>query len=78
MGRKATMITIPTTSGTGSEVTPFAVLSDEQGNKFTVASHNLTPRMAIVDPQVGAGKWMWAHAGVGRDVPTPRVAAVES
>lgn len=50
------MITIPTTSGTGSEVTPFAVLSDEQGNKFTVASHNLTPRMAIVDPQVGAGR----------------------
>lgn len=52
LGRKATLVTIPTTSGTGAEVTPFAVVSDGKGNKFTVASHNLTPRMAIVDPQL--------------------------
>lgn len=52
LGRKATMVTIPTTSGTGSEVTPFAVVTDSEGNKMTVASHNLTPRMAIVDPQL--------------------------
>jgi acetaldehyde dehydrogenase/alcohol dehydrogenase len=46
------MIAIPTTSGTGSEVTPFAVLIDkERGRKITLADYSLSPDVAIVDPQ---------------------------
>ena len=46
------MIAIPTTSGTGSEVTPFAVLIDkERGRKVTFADYSLSPDVAIVDPQ---------------------------
>jgi acetaldehyde dehydrogenase/alcohol dehydrogenase len=46
------LIAIPTTSGTGSEVTPFAVLIDkEQGRKITLADYSLSPDVAIVDPQ---------------------------
>jgi len=48
----ARLIAIPTTSGTGSEVTPFAVLIDkEHGRKVTLADYSLTPDVAIVDPQ---------------------------
>jgi len=48
----ARLIAISTTSGTGSEVTPFAVLSDkERGRKVTLADYSLTPDVAIVDPQ---------------------------
>ena len=47
------MICVPTTSGTGSEVTPFSVVTDEEtGQKYPLADYSLTPRMAIVDPQV--------------------------
>ncbi len=46
------IIAIPTTSGTGSEVTPFAVMTDkERGIKVTLADYSLTPDVAIVDPQ---------------------------
>jgi len=46
------LIAIPTTSGTGSEVTPFAVLIDKQrGRKVTLADYSLSPDVAIVDPQ---------------------------
>jgi acetaldehyde dehydrogenase/alcohol dehydrogenase len=49
---RARMIAIPTTSGTGSEVTPFAVLIDrERGRKVTLADYSLSPDVAIVDPQ---------------------------
>jgi acetaldehyde dehydrogenase/alcohol dehydrogenase len=49
---RARLIAISTTSGTGSEVTPFAVLIDrEQGRKVTLADYSLTPDVAIVDPQ---------------------------
>ena len=48
----ARLIAIPTTSGTGSEVTPFAVLFDKgQGRKVTLADYSLSPDVAIVDPQ---------------------------
>ncbi|HVP49322.1 MAG TPA: bifunctional acetaldehyde-CoA/alcohol dehydrogenase [Bryobacteraceae bacterium] len=48
----ARLIAIPTTSGTGSEVTPFAVLFDkEHGRKVTLADYSLAPDVAIVDPQ---------------------------
>lgn len=55
LGRKATMVAIPTTSGTGSEVTPFAVVTDERtGVKYPLADYELTPDMAIVDSQLVA------------------------
>jgi len=50
MGSKAELVCITTTSGTGSEVTPFAVVTDEQtGQKYPLADYELTPNMAIVD-----------------------------
>ncbi|QSX28487.1 bifunctional acetaldehyde-CoA/alcohol dehydrogenase [Shewanella cyperi] len=53
LGAKAMMVAIPTTSGTGSEVTPFAVVTDEQtGTKYPIADYELTPNMAIVDPNL--------------------------
>ncbi|MFI1563386.1 bifunctional acetaldehyde-CoA/alcohol dehydrogenase [Streptomyces sp. NPDC020490] len=51
LGDKAKLIAIPTTSGTGSEVTPFAVISDpEAAKKYPLADYALTPHVAIVDP----------------------------
>ena len=53
MGRKADMVAIPTTSGTGSEVTPFAVITDENtGMKYPVADYELTPQIAICDSEL--------------------------
>ena len=50
MGEKAYFIAIPTSSGTGSEVTPFAVITDEKtGTKYPLADYQLMPNMAIVD-----------------------------
>ncbi len=53
LGNKAKMVSIPTTSGTGSEVTPFAVVTDEKtGIKYPIADYQLTPDTAIVDPEL--------------------------
>ncbi|MFD7167620.1 bifunctional acetaldehyde-CoA/alcohol dehydrogenase [Streptomyces violascens] len=53
LGEKAKLIAIPTTSGTGSEVTPFAVISDpEAAQKYPLADYALTPNVAIVDPML--------------------------
>ncbi len=53
MGKKATMVAIPTTSGTGSEVTPFSVVTDDRtGMKYPIADYALTPHMAIVDAEL--------------------------
>lgn len=53
LGKKAIMVAIPTTSGTGSEVTPFAVVTDERtGDKYPLADYALTPSIAIVDPEL--------------------------
>ncbi len=50
MGIKAKLVAIPTTSGTGSEATPFAVVTDDStGMKYPLADYELTPNMAIVD-----------------------------
>lgn len=51
LGKKAQMVAIPTTSGTGSEVTPFAVITDDETHiKYPIADYALTPNMAIIDP----------------------------
>jgi len=63
----ARLVAIPTTSGTGSEVTPFAVLFDrEHGRKVTLADYSLTPDVAIVDPQfvMSMPKGLTADTGV--------------
>jgi len=53
LGNKAILVTVPTTSGTGSEVTPFAVIIDDAtGIKYPLADYALTPTMAIIDPQL--------------------------
>ena len=53
LGKKAQMVAISTTSGTGSEVTPFAVVTDDAtGKKYPIADYALTPDMAIVDPEL--------------------------
>ncbi len=53
LGNKAIMIAIPTTSGTGSDVTPFSVITDEiSGQKYPFADYSLTPSVAIIDPQL--------------------------
>lgn len=50
LGKKAQMVAIPTTSGTGSEVTPFAIITDDETHvKYAVADYALTPNMAIID-----------------------------
>ncbi|MDR2082350.1 MAG: bifunctional acetaldehyde-CoA/alcohol dehydrogenase [Candidatus Ancillula trichonymphae] len=50
---KARLVCIPTTSGTGSEVTPFAVITDhETGYKYPIADYTITPHVAIVDPEL--------------------------
>jgi len=51
LGQKAQLVAIPTTSGTGSEVTPFAVITDDETHiKYPIADYALTPNMAIIDP----------------------------
>lgn len=50
MGEKAYFVAIPTSSGTGSEVTPFAVITDDRtGHKYPLADYELLPKMAIID-----------------------------
>ncbi len=67
MGEKAYFIAIPTTAGTGSEVTPFAVITDEKtGSKYPLADYELMPHMAIVDPDMmmDAPKGLTAASGI--------------
>ncbi|PAX58326.1 bifunctional acetaldehyde-CoA/alcohol dehydrogenase [Brunnivagina elsteri] len=67
LGEKAMLVAIPTTSGTGSEVTPFAVVTDEKvGVKYPLADYALTPNMAIVDPELvlNMPKKLTAYGGI--------------
>ena len=67
MGDKAYFIAIPTTAGTGSEVTPFAVITDEKtGIKYPLADYELMPKMAIIDPDLHmtAPKGLTASSGI--------------
>ena len=67
LGQKAMMVCIPTTSGTGSEVTPFSIITDEKTHyKYAIADYALTPNMAIVDPNFvdGMPKGLTAASGI--------------
>ncbi|GBU20305.1 acetaldehyde dehydrogenase [Fibrobacteres bacterium R8-0-B4] len=67
MGEKAYFIAIPTSAGTGSEVTPFAVITDEtKGMKYPLADYELMPKMAIVDAdvQMNAPKGLTSASGI--------------
>ncbi len=67
MGEKAYFIAVPTSAGTGSEVTPFAVITDEQtGVKYPLADYELMPDMAIVDTDLhmSAPKGLTAASGI--------------
>lgn len=67
MGEKAYFIAIPTTAGTGAEVTPFAVITDEQsGIKYPLADYALMPNMAIVDADLhmNAPRGLTASSGI--------------
>ena len=67
MGEKAYFIAVPTTAGTGSEVTPFAVITDEKtGVKYPLADYELLPNMAIVDADMmmNAPRGLTAASGI--------------
>ena len=67
MGEKAYFVAIPTSAGTGSEVTPFAVITDEQtGVKYPLADYELLPKMAIIDTDfhMTAPKGLTAASGI--------------
>ncbi len=67
MGEKAYFIAVPTSAGTGSEVTPFAVITDEQtGVKYPLADYELLPKMAIVDADMmmNAPKGLTSASGI--------------
>ena len=53
LGEKALMVCVPTTSGTGSEVTPFSIITDDETHvKYAIADYALTPNVAIIDPNL--------------------------
>jgi len=67
LGKKAMMVAIPTTSGTGSEVTPFSIITDDKtGVKYAIADYALTPSMAIIDPNFvdGMPKGLTSASGI--------------
>ena len=67
MGEKAYFVAVPTTAGTGSEVTPFAVITDERsGVKYPLADYELMPNMAIVDADMmmNAPRGLTAASGI--------------
>ncbi len=79
MGKKAELVCIPTTSGTGSEVTPFAIITDEKtGMKWAIADYALTPSMAIVDSELAMGQPKGLTASCGVDVLTHALEALVS
>ena len=71
LGRKAKLVCIPTTSGTGSEVTPFAVITDkEEHKKYPLTDYSLTPTVAIIDPAFVMNLPRSIAADTGMDVLT--------
>ncbi|CDM68998.1 Aldehyde-alcohol dehydrogenase [Clostridium bornimense] len=79
MGEKAMMIAVPTSAGTGSEVTPFAVITDEKtGVKYPLADYALTPDMAIVDAELMMNMPKGLTAASGIDALTHAIEAMAS
>ncbi len=79
LGKKAKLICIPTTSGTGSEVTPFAVITDKAANKkYPLTDYSLTPTVAIIDPEFAMSMPASIAADTGVDVLTHAVEAYVS
>ena len=79
LGEKAKMVAIPTTSGTGSEVTSFAVISDKEINKkYPLADYELTPNVAIIDPDLVMSLPQSITADTGMDVLTHALEAYVS
>ena len=79
LGKKSHLVCIPTTSGTGSEVTPFAVISDKVNNKkYPLADYALTPTIAIVDSEFTTNLPSSVTADTGMDVLTHALEAYVS
>ena len=79
LGEKCQMVAIPTTSGTGSEVTSFAVITDKEKNKkYPLADYELTPDVAIVDPDLVMSLPKSVTADTGMDVLTHALEAYVS
>ena len=79
LGRKSKLICIPTTSGTGSEVTPFAVISHKAENKkYPLADYSLTPTIAIIDAEFTTSLPASVTADTGMDVLTHAIEAYVS
>ncbi|MCR5186204.1 MAG: bifunctional acetaldehyde-CoA/alcohol dehydrogenase [Clostridia bacterium] len=79
LGRKCKMVAIPTTSGTGSEVTAFAVISDKVNNmKYPLTDYELTPDVAIIDPELVMSLPKKTTADTGIDVLTHALEAYVS
>ena len=79
LGKKAKLVAVPTTSGTGSEVTSFAVISDRSKNmKYPLADYELTPDVAIIDPEFVYTVPKTSTAYTGMDVLTHAIEAYVS
>lgn len=79
LGSKAKMVAIPTTSGTGSEVTPFTVITDDRTNqKYPITDYSILPNMAIVDPDLAMSMPKGLTAFSGIDVLTHALEAYTS
>ncbi len=79
LGKKAQLVAIPTTSGTGSEVTSFAVITDKKTNiKYPLADYELTPDVAIIDSQFIMSLPKEVIADTGMDVLTHAIEAYVS
>ena len=79
LGKKAKMVAIPTTSGTGSETTSFAVISDKEKNmKYPITDYALVPTIAIVDPELVYTLPKSVVADTGMDVLTHAIEAYVS
>lgn len=78
LGRHAWFVAVPTTSGTGSEVTPFAVITGRDGMKYPIADYVLTPTIAVVDAELAARQPRGLTAAGGLDAVSHAMEALVS